>query len=213
MGKKRLDRAIATYQRTFPGASADTFTVSFMPFYLDPTAPAVGMPLAERMAQRFGPATRVAAMQDRLRQIGRAEGIDFAFDGRIGRTRDAHRLVQLAKVVDKRTRAPREEGTGKVENALVDALFVSYFERGGDITSHDMLAAAGVEAGIDEGEVRSWLAEGKGGKEVDEEVRDAAMKGIHGVPHFEIQGKYTVDGAQDVSAFLEEFAHVKADEE
>ncbi|KAI1344419.1 DSBA-like thioredoxin domain-containing protein [Xylariaceae sp. FL0016] len=197
VGKKRLDRAIELYRKVYPGGSDDTFTISWYPFYLDPTSPKVGMPLMERMAQRFG-MDRVEGMQQRLTTIGREEGINFSFSSRIGNTRDSHRLIQLGKT----------KGAG-VENRVVLELFKSYFEGNGDITSHEMLLAAAQKAGLQGAEVQDWLETGKGGAEVDKEVEEAYALGIHGVPNFTIQGKHVVDGAQDVQVFLQEFARIK----
>lgn len=149
------------------------------------------------MIQRFGP-ERLAVMQQRLKLMGREEGINFGFDGKLGNTRDSHRLIQLGKTKGE-----------DVENRVVLELFKSYFEGTGDITSHDTLTEAAVKAGLDKAEVKDWLDTGKGGKEVDEEVQEAYAKEIHGVPHFTIQGKYEIDGAQDSQAFLEAFANAK----
>ncbi|KAI5863646.1 DSBA oxidoreductase [Durotheca rogersii] len=197
VGKKRLDRAIDLYRKVYPGGKDDTFTISWHPFYLDPTSPTVGVPVLERMAQRFG-ADRVAAMQQRLTLIGREEGITFSFAGKLGNTRDSHRVIQLGK-----TKGP------DAESRVVLELFRSYFEGDGDITSHDTLIAAAEKAGIDRAEVKDWLDSGKGGPEVDREVQEAYANDIHGVPHYTIQGKYEVDGAQDPQAFLEAFAKAR----
>lgn len=200
MGKKKLDRAIELYRTTFPGSKDDSFTVSWHAFYLDPTSPKVGVPMMERMAQRFG-AARLEAVNQRLKTIGRAEGIAFSFAGKLGNTRDSHRLVQLAKTKG-----------DDVENRVVLELFRSYFEGTGDVTSHEMLADAAEKAGLDRAEAKSWLEEGKGGAEVDAEVAEAAARNIHGVPHFLIQGKYELGGAQNAEDILEQFAKVKSDE-
>ncbi|KAI0891484.1 DSBA oxidoreductase [Annulohypoxylon nitens] len=197
IGKKRVDKAIDLYRKVYPGAKDDTFTITWAPFYLDPTSPKVGVPITERMVQRFGP-ERLAALQQRLTTIGREEGINFSFRGKVGNTRDSHRVIQLGKTKG-----------NEVENRVVLELFKSYFEGEGDITSHDTLIAAAEKAGLDKAEVKDWLDTGKGGKEVDEEVQEAVAKDIHGVPHFTVQGKYEVDGAQDAQAFLEAFSRVK----
>ncbi|RMZ84179.1 hypothetical protein DV738_g594, partial [Chaetothyriales sp. CBS 135597] len=173
VGKKRLDAAIELYTKTYPGGKDDVFTISWLPFYLDPTSPAKGVPV----------------------------GIEFSFAGKIGRTRDAHRLIELAG----------RKGPG-VQNAVVLELFRAYFEAGGDITSHDTLEEASVRAGLDRDEVRDWLQTDKGGDVVDREVQRAQLEGIHGVPNFTIQGKYRVEGAQEPQAFVDIFARVKETE-
>jgi predicted DsbA family dithiol-disulfide isomerase len=134
----------------------------------------------------------------RLKTLGEAEGIKFSLQGKIGNTRDAHRLVQLAKIKSNET-----------ENRVISALFKSHFEEDADITSQEALAAAGEQAGLDRAEVEDWLSQGKGGEQVDREVEEAYRDGIHGVPNFTINGRYQVQGAQDVQTFLEVFARVK----
>ncbi|KAK6953059.1 hypothetical protein Daesc_005358 [Daldinia eschscholtzii] len=197
VGKKRLDRAIDLYRKTYPDGKNDTFTVSWFPFYLDPTSPKKGVPLVERMIQRFGP-DKLEAMQRRLELIGREEGINFSFKGKVGNTRDSHRLIQFGKTKG-----------NDVENRVVLELFKTYFEGEGDITSHDTLIDAAQKAGLDKTEVKDWLESDKGGKEVDQEVQEAYARDIHGVPHFTVQDKYKIGGAEDPQAFLEAFARVK----
>jgi predicted DsbA family dithiol-disulfide isomerase len=137
-------------------------------------------------------------MSARLQSLGAAEGINFTMKGKLGNTRDAHRLIQLAK-----TKSP------ELENRVISELFKSYFEEGGDITSLDMLAAAGEKAGLDRCETRNWLEEGKGGEAVDREVEEAYRKGISGVPNFTINDRYGLSGAQEPETFLAEFLRAK----
>jgi len=156
------------------------------------------VPHDERMAQKFG-ADRMPALKQRMTLMGQSEGIAMNFDRRIGNTRDAHRLVQLAKT----------KGS-QVENGVVSNLFKDHFEGGGDITSRDMLLAAGEKGGLDRAEAGRWLEGDDGGREVDRLVDEANSKGIQGVPHFYINDRFEVSGAQDPQAFLEEFARAKA---
>lgn len=121
-------------------------------------------------------------------------GINFKFGGKTGNTRDAHRLVQLGKLKG-----------GQSQTKVMEALFTSYFEHEKDITSREVLVDAAVEAGLDEKEAKSWLEGGKGGSEVDKEVQEAQLKGVSGVPHFEINGRFEVEGAQESSAFVKLF--------
>ena len=135
---------------------------------------------------------------ERLSAAGKDVGINFKFGGKTGNTRDSHRLIQLGK-----TKGP------EVETKIVEALFQSYFENEEDITSHDILEAAGVKAGLDREEVKSWLQSDRGGKEVDREVREAQMKNISGVPNFTLQGMYEIGGAQDPENFNRIFEKIK----
>lgn len=198
LGKRRLDRAIDVYKKTVPGGDQDTFNITWKPYYLDPTLPqGESYPVLERMAQKFG-ADRQGAITQHLSRMGQSEGICFSFQGKMGNTRDAHRLVQLA----------RTKG-GDMQHKLMAEMMAGYFEGKEDITSHEMLLNAGEKAGLDRAEARRWLEEGKGGDQVDEEVEWAYSKGIRGVPHFIINDKFEVGGAQEVEAFLSEFARAK----
>ncbi len=160
--------------------------------------PKTGIERSVHLAKKLGP-ERMAAGTAYLKTIGEAEGINFSFNGKIGNTRDAHRLVQLAKTK-----------SNEAENSLVSTLFKSHFEEDADITSRDALAAIGEKAGLSKAEVQDWLDQGKGGKEVDREVEEAAREGIHGVPHFTINGKYRVEGIQDPQTLVEVFVRAKS---
>ncbi|KAI6365678.1 hypothetical protein MCOR25_005286 [Pyricularia grisea] len=197
VGKRRLEKAIDVYKKTVPGGADDTFTVTWHPFYLDPTLPKTPTPSLEHVIRKFG-ADRVPMLHARLAATGKGEGINFTFSGMLGNTRDSHRLLQLAKT----------KGSER-QNQVVEAIFKSYFEQGGDITSFDMLTKAAEAGGLDPKEAREWLETGKGGAEVDVEVENAYRKGVSGVPHFYINDKYEIGGAQEVPAFLEQFSRAK----
>jgi predicted DsbA family dithiol-disulfide isomerase len=168
VGKKRLEKGIALYKERHPDSN-DTFSTTWFPFYLNPDAPK-SIDKQAMYETKFGK-ERTAALHERLSQIGRAEGINFKYGGRTGNTRDSHRLVQLGK-----TKSPQ------VQTRVIEELFASYFENEKDITSQEVLVEAGVKAGLEEKEVREWLESGKGGPEVDLEVRDAVAGNISGVP-------------------------------
>ncbi|KAJ8110069.1 hypothetical protein ONZ43_g5973 [Nemania bipapillata] len=59
IGKKRLDKAIALYQKVYPNGRSDTFTVTWQAYYLDPSAPARGISWEARLLQKLA-ATRSA---------------------------------------------------------------------------------------------------------------------------------------------------------
>ena len=142
---------------------------------------------------------RAAMIFERLGDVGKDVGINFSFGGRMGNTRDSHRIVQLGK-----TKGP------EVQTKVVEELHAGYFENEKDITDHKFLKSAAVKAGLGEDEVEAWLESDKGGNEVDREVKEAQMKNIGGVPHFTVQDKYEVGGAQDSQAFVEIFEKIKA---
>ncbi|KAL8668077.1 MAG: hypothetical protein Q9202_000055 [Teloschistes flavicans] len=197
VGKTKLDRAIALYKSTHPGTT-DTFSITWHPFYLNPTLPKGGIDKRQFFDERFG-ADRTPMMYARMSGIGKSLGIEFKYGGKTGNTRDSHRLIQLAKTKGSET-----------QDRVVMGFFKTYFEEEGDITDHDTLRAAATKAGLAEAEVNEWLQSDKGGKEVDREVAEAQRKAISGVPHFTMQEKYDIGGAQDVETFAETFERIKA---
>ena len=144
---------------------------------------------------------RVAAITQRVNQIGHSVGIDFKFGGKIGSTRDAHRLVHLSQT----------KTNPNVQNVLVEKLFEAYHELEKDISSTEVLREIAIGAGLDGSEVDEWLNSNLGGDSVDAEALEN-RKEASGVPRFMIQGTHRVDGAQDVQEFLDVFIKVKEDE-
>lgn len=140
----------------------------------------------------------------RLARAGEGEGIKFSFDGRTGQTRDSHRVVWYAGQLEKNGRSE-----GELKTRVVEALFRAYFEEEKNITDRGVLVDAGVSAGIERGELERLLDSEEGGKEVDEEAERAQRGFITGVPHFTVEGKYEVGGAQEPEAFLDIFNFVK----
>ena len=73
IGKKNLEAA-----REIVGGI--DLTVRWQPFQLDPTLPAEGKDRARYLEEKFGGPERAREIYDRVRQAGKAAGIDFAFD-------------------------------------------------------------------------------------------------------------------------------------
>lgn len=133
----------------------------------------------------------------RLKRVGKAHGIDFTFAGKVGNTRDSHRLMYLAGLKGE-----------EVQMALAKELFKVHFEGDADVSSHDDLIQAGVAVGLARDEVMEWLESGNGKAEVDDEVQQARDSGVNSVPTFEINGR-RLEGAKDPSAFYELFTSIK----
>jgi hypothetical protein len=108
-GKRRLERAVA--------ASEGHHEVRGSPF--NPTMPKGDISRKEHRTAEFGSWDRSLELDARVVEVGEMEGIPFAFDWieRTPYTLDAHRLVWLAD----------KDG---VQDAVVEALFRSYFTRG-----------------------------------------------------------------------------------
>lgn len=190
IGHRRLDKALAL-------VSGIDVAVRWRPYQLDPSIPATGVDRAQYMANKFGSAERVAAMHERLREAGAAEGIAFRFDAiaRSPNTLDAHRLVRWAGI----------EG---VQDGVVERLFAIYFLEGGDIGDPDVLARAAADAGMDAEVVRRLLATDADRAETAAEAENARQMGVTGVPCFILAGRYAVEGAQPAEVLADAIAEV-----
>lgn len=197
VGKNKLEAGIKAYNAAQP-TSNDTFEVSWHPFYLNPDAPKKGTDKQAVYESKFG-ADRTAAIQERLSREGSKVGIKFKYGGKTGNTRDSHRLIQMAG----------KTGGAKVQNRVVEELFKDYFEEEKDITDLQVLKEAALNAGLEEASVNEWLGGNAGGPEVDAEVKEARAGLVTGVPHFVINGKYEIQGAQDAEGFRRVFERIK----
>jgi predicted DsbA family dithiol-disulfide isomerase len=198
IGHTRLSRAIANHKNSYPD---DTFKLNYKPFYLAPPPqlksnsippfPVESRPRKEVFAEKFGP-ERVQQINARMAQVSASEGLTFKFGGKTGVSRNGHRLVHYAQ----------NHGGEEAQNNTMLGLWRRYFEQEVDITELDVLVETGVEAGLGSAdEIKNYLESGANGKEVDELAEEARHKGISGVPHYEIQGRWEVSGAQDPVAF------------
>lgn len=144
------------------------------------------------------PEEKIQAMTARLEQIGRSMGISFKWGGKIGSTRDAHRLIYYTQQVKP-----------ECQDAVVEGLFHAYHELEKDVSDHGVLRQIAIEAGLERREVDGLLVSDHGGDVVDREAQLNKAGSRTGVPFFIIQDEYSVDGAQDIMEFLEAFSKVK----
>jgi len=195
VGLRRLQSAISTHQKSYP---SDTFTTTWYPFYLNPDSPAPGVDKQELYASKFG-AQRTQMMQMHLSRLAQPLGINFAFGGKTGNTRDSHRVVALAL----------KQGGSGLQNAVMEEFFKAYFEANEDISEREVLIRRAGRAGMKEEEVKAYLESVEGGKEVDQEVAMAKRRFVGGVPDFVVNERYEVQGAEEPDAFLEIFERIR----
>lgn len=194
LGQKRLDKAIAAV----PDVDV---SVSWRPFQLDPTIPPEGMDRKAYMKAKFGDEARLRDAHARLEALGKAEGIDYAFDAITvsPNTLDAHRVIRWAGA----------EGA-ETQNRLVRDLFKTYFERGENIGDRAVLVDVARGAGMEAAVVESLLAGDADSEAVANEAATASRMGVTGVPCFLFEGKYAVMGAQDVSTLTDAIRQIAA---
>jgi predicted DsbA family dithiol-disulfide isomerase len=186
LGLYRLDEALRQF------AHADEVTVVHRAFELDPGAPARRtQTMTEMLATKYGMSpAQIHAGHERLTSLGAEVGMEFQFDrAQMGNTFDAHRLAAAAR------------GTA-AENDLVKGLFGAYFTEGLLLSDHAVLAQVAAHAGMDPEAVAAVLSSEAHASDVRSDETAARELGITGVPHFVINGKWSVPGAQDTETLV-----------
>jgi predicted DsbA family dithiol-disulfide isomerase len=179
LGTQRLRRTL----RARPDLAAD---ITWRPFLLNPDIAPGGLSRQDYLMRKFGGEERARRLHATIADLGRVEGLRFAFDRirRIPPSLDAHRLVRLA------------DRQGRAEQA-VDAVFRAYFEDGVDIGDQDALAALAGTVGMDVQATRQALAGPQEAEAVHADNLRAHRLGINGVPCFVVQGRHAIAGAQE----------------
>jgi predicted DsbA family dithiol-disulfide isomerase len=176
VGKHRLEAAL----RMLPERN---FAVFWRPFQLDATIPKEGIPRQVYLERKFG-RERLGQIHAPLIEIGKAEGIPFAFDKitRSPNTLDAHRLIRWA------------HDAGR-QNDMVNRLFALYFTEGADIGDRDVLVKAAADSGLDGALVAQRLQTETDLDPVIAEIDGAQKMGITGVPTFIFAARFALSGA------------------
>lgn len=180
LGKRHFERALDSFDHR------DAVQVVYRSFELDPAAPrGVTTPTVEMLAQKYRMTPDQARQAQRqMEQRAAAAGLTFRMDGlRTGNTRDAHRLLHLAKASDR-------------QGELMERLQRAYFTEQDSIFEHDVLIRLAVDAGLDRGEAADVLASDRYSDHVDTDQAMAQSLGATGVPLFVIDRRYGISGAQ-----------------
>lgn len=183
IGKRRLEMAIAMLREENPDFRYET---RWRPFFLNPDTPPAGEPYLPFLEHKFGSRAAVEALFERVREAGRAHGIDFAFEKiRLrANTLQAHRLLHWAQ----------QRGNA---DALIERLFVAQFQRGEPIGEPATLTRLAAECAYAADEVAAYLASGKDSDAVREDEHHIRASGIRQVPTFILGGHRVIVGAED----------------
>jgi predicted DsbA family dithiol-disulfide isomerase len=180
LGKRRFERALDGF------AHEDDVQVVYRSFELDPTAPAgMTQPTVDVLADKYGMTPeRAVRAQREMEARAAADGLTFRLGNlRSGNTRDAHRLIQLAK-----DRGRQAE--------LVERLHRAYFTDEDSVFDPEALTRLAAEAGLDRDEAASVLSGDAYSDHVETDEAMARAIGATGVPLFVIDRTYGISGAQ-----------------
>jgi predicted DsbA family dithiol-disulfide isomerase len=178
IGKRRIEDALALV----PDVPVE---VHWRPFFLNPWVPREGISREDYLTTKFGSVEAYKDIAGRVVAAAGEEGLIYRPDlvKRQPNTIDCHRLIHWA------------EANGKAAE-MKQRLMELYFRDGGDLTDTEVLVRAAADCGLDADDVRKRLATDEDVALVSGNAKEAADKGISGVPTFVFAQKYAVSGAQ-----------------
>src|SRR5512140_2631114 len=197
LGKRYFEQALERFPHR------DEVEVIYRSFELDPSAPpGVTTPTVETLAGKYGMGLEQAReAQRQMEQRAAQAGLTFRMaDLRSGNTRDAHRLLQLA----------RARGRGA---ELAERLHRAYFTDQASIFDHASLAGFAADVGLDRDEALAVLAGDQYAQAVEADEQVAYSLGVTGVPFFVIDRRYGISGAQPAETITQVLDRVWAETE
>lgn len=188
IGETRLQRAIEEL------GLIDDVIVDYRAFELDPYSPKeVTTTTPERFASKYHLTLEEAIKHiEQIEQLGKELGIDFRYKTtKYSNTRDAHRLMKFAEAKYSR----------ETVSKLNEALFKAYFSDNLVLAEADVLVSVAESVGINGNDVKAMLESDAYKDEVRFDEREAAMRGVHGVPYIVFNGGFAVPGAMSIDGF------------
>ena len=187
IGTRRLASVIESH------GEALAVEVRHHPYLLHPDAPPAGIDLQRMLAQRYGadPRPMFARVEAAASDAGIA--LDLSRQANAYNTAAAHTLVRHAL----------EKGS---QAALVDALFVAYFQDARNVSDTEVLVDVATRHGFTAADVRRLVTDEAELATTRREAQLAAQRGITGVPFFILDNRYALSGAQPPEAFRQAIA-------
>src|SRR5580693_8778078 len=178
IGKRRIEDALAL-------VSEIPVEVHWRPFFLNSWVPREGIGRDEYLTAKFGSVEAYKGIAGRVVTAAGEEGLLYRPDlvKRQPNTIDCHRLIHWADAHGK---------SAEMKQRLMEL----YFREGGDLTDTEVLVQAAADCGLDAEDVRRRLATDEDVALVSGQAREAADKGVSGVPTYVFAQKYAVSGAQ-----------------
>jgi predicted DsbA family dithiol-disulfide isomerase len=185
IGFKNLQKAMIQLQDQID------FEVHWKPYELHPEIPESGYDKKLYMQQKFGDVSGRPSPYKQIEEIGKSLNFDFNFSKteRIPNTFNAHRLLWKAKDFG-------------LQTDLSTALFKAYFTDGKDVGSTEVLIEIAVEVGMDQDDIKNFLASKEGGQETADDEMEFIEKSIGAVPTYFINDKYIIQGGQEPETFV-----------
>ena len=174
--------------------------VRWMPFELNPDAPAEGKNQAKHLAEVYQRTPeQLAEMRANLEAVAERAGFSMAYDGpgdppepMMWNTFEAHKLLRWALTV---------EGM-EAQTALGLALFRAHFQQRRNVSDPQVLADVAESEGFDRAEALAAIADDRLASTVAWEEDRAQEMMITGVPAVIVNGKMMIPGAQQPEVYV-----------
>ena len=191
VGKRHMEAALAML-----AAEGIRFDMKWNPFQLNPDMPLEGVERRAYRIQKFGSWEKSQQLDARITDAASGAGLEFHMERltRTPNTLKAHRLIALA-------------GREGVQDAVMEALFQSYFLNGGDIGDDTVLLDCAAQGGLDRAKVATFLATDEGLAEIQAQEHAARSAGVSGVPSFFLEGHSLFSGAMPAEQMAQAFRH------
>jgi predicted DsbA family dithiol-disulfide isomerase len=178
IGKRRIENALAL-------APDVPVEIHWRPFFLNSWVPREGISRDEYLTAKFGSVEAYKGIAGRVVAAANEEGLTYRpqLVKRQPNTTDCHRLIHWAEAQGK---------SAEMKQRLMEL----YFRDGGDLTDTNVLVQAAADIGLDAEDIGKRLASDEDVDLISAQAKDAADKGISGVPTFVFAQKYAVSGAQ-----------------
>ncbi|MCB2353450.1 DsbA family oxidoreductase [Clostridium estertheticum] len=189
IGKRGLEKALENF------SDRKDIEISFKSFELDPNASyETTTNTRERISAKYRMSSEKAQqMIDSITEYAKSVGLDFNYNTvRYTNTFDAHRIAKYAET----------KGKG-IE--ISEKLLHAYFTENKQMSDHKVLTNIATEFGLDKLEVEDILNGKKFAQDVRNDEYEAGKLGIHAVPFFLINEKYSISGAQPSEVFEKTF--------
>lgn len=191
IGKRRMEKAVDQLKDHYD------FVIEYSPFELNPSMPAEGLNQKAYLTKKFGGEDQYDQITTYVTKTANQEGlsIDFAKQKVYPNTRDAHRIIWLAK----------QDGK---QSVVKEAFMKAYFEDGIDLSRKENLLVIAIRAGLQKEKVESLLASDEGLFEIELLERRNHQRGVTGVPFYIINHLYGLSGAQPSDVFVKVISEI-----
>jgi predicted DsbA family dithiol-disulfide isomerase len=193
IGQKEIFSAINEVTRSY---SALHFQVEYRPYVLHPSIkPDQPQDRTAYCLQAFG-GERASACANKVKERGRAVGLEIGDGGILVNTDRAHRLAYRAW----------KKGGQSLQQTVISNLFHALTIDRKDVSNIKILSEiADASCLMSKDEAIAYLTSDTDVQEVEDQIEEARKGGISGVPVVIIDGKWAISGGQTRDVYLQVF--------